>query len=88
MQLILYSFTAVVRLAVDALLFLMFARAIVSWFPDVSESKVGTFLYTVTEWVITPVRQLFDKFNFNPFLPIDVPFFVTFLLLTIVSWLL
>ena len=80
-----YSVVRIVGLALDVLLFLMFARAIISWFPDVSESKIGEFLYTVTEWVIMPVRSLFYALNFNPSIPLDIPFFVTFLLLSIIS---
>lgn len=74
-----------VRLAVDVLLFLMFARAILSWLPDLADSKLGDFLFTVTEWVIMPVRALFEKMGWDSPIPIDIPFFVTFIILTLVS---
>ena len=59
----------------------MFLRAIMSWFPF-GEGKLSDFLYALTEPVIFPVRFLFDKMNWSPALPIDIPFFITFLLLS------
>lgn len=74
-----------VSLVLDILTTLMFLRAVVSWLPGLSESRFGEFLYTLTEWVILPVRTLFDKMNWNAPMMIDLPFFVTFLLLSVVS---
>ena len=80
--------SSTVSLALDILMFLMFARAIVSWLPGLSETSVGEFLFTVTEWVILPVRALFDTMNWNGSMMLDMPFFVTFLLLSVISSLL
>ncbi len=85
MPLIAYAVIRIVHLALNVLLFLMFARALASWFPDVADSAFGEFLYTVTEWVIYPVRALFEHFNILPMFPFDIPFFVTFLLLSVIS---
>ncbi len=85
MPIIAIAVIGLVSLVLDLLMFLMFARALVSWLPDVSESRIGEFLYTVTEWVIMPVRSLMSKLGINPMLPIDLPFFATFLLLSLVS---
>lgn len=74
-----------VSLVLDILTTLMFLRAVFSWLPGLSESRFGEFLYTLTEWVILPVRTLFDKMNWNAPMMIDLPFFVTFLLLSVVS---
>ena len=76
-----------VKLLIDALQFMMFARAIVSWFPNLSETKLGEFLYAVTEWVIMPVRFIFDKFGWGNNMIIDIPFFVTFILLSIIGFI-
>ncbi len=73
-----------VGLVLDVLLLLMFLRAIVSWFPDISGSRFADFLFTVTEWVIMPFRNLFDAMNWKPMLPIDIPYFVAFVVLSIV----
>ena len=62
----------------------MFVRAILSWFP-IGQGKFAEFLYAVTEPVIYPVRVLFEKLNIGVGLPIDIPFFVTFLLLSVIS---
>ena len=62
----------------------MFIRAIISWFP-VGEGKFSGFLYALTEPVIFPVRVLFDKLGIGTSLPLDIPFFVTFLLLSFIS---
>lgn len=74
-----------VALLLDVLQFMMFARAIVSWFPNLSETKLGEFLYTVTEWVILPMRTLFDKLGWGNEMIIDLPFFATFILLSIIG---
>ena len=62
----------------------MFVRAIMSWFPF-GEGKFVTFLYAITEPVIFPVRLLFEKMNWGVGLPIDIPFFITFLLLSFLT---
>ena len=62
----------------------MFVRAIMSWFPF-GEGKFSTFLYAITEPIIYPVRALFEKMNWGVGLPIDIPFFVTFILLSFIS---
>ena len=62
----------------------MFVRAIMSWFPF-GEGKFSAFLYALTEPIIYPIRLLFDKMNWGVGLPIDIPFFITFLLLSFVS---
>ncbi len=74
-----------VGLLLDILMFLMFLRAILSWIPDASNGSLGMFLYTVTEWVIMPVRAVFERMNINTALPIDIPFFVTFILLSVIG---
>lgn len=74
-----------ISLILDILLLLMFLRAVISWFPDISETRFGDFLFTVTEWVISPVRQLFEVMGIDAPFVIDIPFFVTFILLSVVS---
>ena len=62
----------------------MFIRAIMSWFPF-GEGRFSAFLYAITEPVIYPIRFLFDKMNWGTALPIDIPFFITFILLSFVT---
>jgi uncharacterized protein YggT (Ycf19 family) len=65
----------------------MLIRAIMSWFPGDS-NKFEIFLYAITEPLILPVRKLFERLNWFQELPIDISFFVTYLLLSIVLVLL
>ncbi|MBO4950070.1 MAG: YggT family protein [Clostridia bacterium] len=74
-----------VSLFLEVLQFMMLARAVFSWFPNLSDSALGDFLFTVTEWVITPVRMLFDKMGWGMNMMIDIPFFVTFILLSVLG---
>lgn len=66
----------------------MFVRAVMSWFPGGSDSVIGTVAYTVTEPLVIPVRKLLDRFESVKNFPIDMSFFVTFLLLSIIASLL
>ena len=83
MQSVYFVLRYTVGLFLDILQFMMLARAIFSWFPNLADSSLGDFLFTVTEWVITPVRALFDKFGWGMNMMIDMPFFVTFILLSV-----
>ena len=85
MILFLATFKATVGLLLDVLMIMMFLRAIFSWFPGLSDSAFGEFLFTVTEWVITPVRALFELLHIDNAMVIDMPFFVTFIILSVVS---
>ena len=67
-----------------AVQFAMLARAILSWFP-MNSSRIVDFLYSVTEPFIYPVRMLFEKMNWFTGLPIDMSFFVAYLLLSVIT---
>ncbi len=43
------------------------------------------FLFGVTEPFIVPVRALCDRFGWFEGLPIDMPFFLTFILLSVLT---
>lgn len=62
----------------------MFLRAILSWFP-INPNRFTDLLYTITEPIIYPIRVLFQKMNWFQGSPLDVPFFVTFLLLSVLN---
>ena len=55
---------------------------ILSWFFD-SDGKFVKFLYVLTEPAIMPIRKLLEKLNWFQGLPIDMSFFVTYLILTV-----
>lgn len=62
-----------------------FLRAILSWLPLSEDNPFIAFTALVTEPIILPIRALFDRFGWFRDFPIDVPFFVAFLLLHLVS---
>ena len=85
---VLYVISATVRYLITAIQFLMFARAILSWLPIDEDNPIMNFLYTVTEPVIMPVRAVIERFGWFEGMPIDMSFFITFILLSILSMVL
>ncbi len=80
-----YVLTATVSYLITAIQFLMFARAILSWLPIDEDNSIVNFLYAVTEPVIMPVRSVIERFGWFEGMPIDMSFFITFLLLSILE---
>ena len=69
---------------VSALLFAMMARAVLSWFP-IDDNKFTGFLYVLTEPLIMPVRAIFKKMNWFVDFPLDIPYYVTTLILVLLT---
>lgn len=67
---------------IDILSVAMFARAILSWFTMGEQTRIGAFLYVVTEPVILPIRALCNRFGWFQGLPIDMPFLITMVVLS------
>ena len=84
MEIFLVILRNTVRVFLAAIELAMLGRAILSWF-FVEGSRLSDFLYAVTEPVVLPVRLLFEKFGWFQNLPIDISFFVTFLLISLVG---
>ncbi len=63
----------------------MLIRAVLSWLPIADDSKFESFIYGITEPIIYPVRAVLDRFESISALPVDIPFFVTYLLLMLLS---
>ena len=85
MQQITYVFANMAYLLIGAIQFLMLIRAILSWLPMLEENNITTFIYQVTEVVIYPVRCLLERSETVASLPMDLSFFVTFILLSILQ---
>lgn len=85
---LLYVITATIRILITVMQFLMMGRAILSWIPLDDDNPIEEFLYTVTEPVIAPVRSVIEHFGWFEGLPIDMSFFITFILLSILEMLL
>ena len=52
---------------------------------DVQGNKFFIFCYTVTEVFVTPFRYLCAKFNLFQGTPIDAPFFIAYLTVTMLQ---
>ncbi len=61
----------------------LMVRAVLSWLFMGEQTKLGSFLYVVTEPIILPVRALCDRFGWFQGLPFDMPFLITTLLLLV-----
>ena len=84
--------TEIVRAAALALIellsLLLFIRALLSWFPEMSGGKFGEILEFLTEPILAPFRLLFDRLGIGLNLPIDLSFLATILTLQLLSALL
>ena len=88
MDILIYLIIRVLILLTGLCQLLLLVRAILSWIPGIG-GRFADFIYTVTEPILIPVRKLFDLFGVNLGMsPIDIQFFVTFILLSIIEMML
>ena len=85
---VLYVIATTVSYLLTVIQFLMFARAILSWLPIDEDNPIVNFLYAVTEPVIMPVRVVIERLGWFEGMPIDMSFFITFILLSILEMML
>ena len=52
----------------------LLGRAVLSWFPDGGQSRIGEFLYVVTEPFIMPVRGICNRLGLFRGMPWICPF--------------
>lgn len=76
--------TRLVITIIEALQWILLIRAILSWFPQVNESKVGQIIYMITEPLLIPVRKLLEKIPALSTLPIDFSILFTWMLLQLI----
>ncbi len=63
-------------------------RAVLSWFQDGSGDFISAayeVAYSFTEPFVIPMRMLLDRFQFARGMPIDIAFFFTFLLISLIG---
>jgi YggT family protein len=65
--------------------FMIFARAILSWFPAARESAISNFFYVATEPVIQPFRSLLSHIRALQAIPLDFSVLLAFLALEIIQ---
>ncbi len=80
-----YVLISIVRIFLTAIEALMLIRAILSWLPVDEDSPIGYFVYMMTEPLVMPVRIVLERFDSIRSLPIDISFFVAFLLLSAIQ---
>ena len=83
MQSILYLLIASVRLILSVWYLLFVIYAVLSWLPDI-DNAFTDFVFSVTEPVLAPIRDLFDRLGVTSALPIDLSFWAVMILLSIV----
>ena len=81
----LYVIVQCVLIFIDILSVAMFVRAILSWFTMGEQTRIGTFLYVVTEPIILPIRALCARFGWFQGTPLDMPFLLTMVMLSFVG---
>lgn len=85
-DIILYVLKGFVSVILTLIQLAMLIRAILSWFVDpLNEGGISTFLAILTEPLIAPVRALCAKMHWFEGVPIDVPFIITWLLLSLLQ---
>jgi uncharacterized protein YggT (Ycf19 family) len=85
MELAVYIMRRTLLLLIDVVDVAFLLRAIFSWFDPERSWRFSTFLYLVTEPLIVPVRTLCYKKNWFQSTPLDVPFLITILLLSLLQ---
>ena len=84
-----YILIRFVVIFLDILLVAMLIRALLSWFVmGDGESPLMNILYVITEPLIVPIRMLCARFGWFQGLPIDMSFFITTMILSLISLLL
>lgn len=85
---ILYVLKSTLAVLLDVLSLAMLCRAIFSWFDQTEESRFSGFLYMLTEPVILPIRKLCQRMRWFEGSPLDFPFLLTMILLSLFGVLL
>lgn len=83
-----YLIVLLLRTVITVLLVAMFVRAVLSWFTDGEDSRLVGFLTMITDPVILPIKSLFERLGWFQNLPIDISFYVSYLLLALLQVLL
>lgn len=80
-----YVISSTLSCVLSILLVLFFIRAVLSWFSPMPSNKFEIFIHDVTEFIIDPIRRLLSGFAFVRECPIDIPFIVAVLLISLLQ---
>ncbi len=85
-DIVFFVLTRILSAAISILMAAMFLRVLISFFVDpMDDSKLSSFLYAMTEPIIYPMRALCAKLHWFEGLPLDMPFMITFMLLSMID---
>ena len=87
MDAVIYIFKQLIIILIDVLHVAMLVRALLSWFDPMQEWKLTAFLHILTEPVILPIRALCDRMHWFEGMPIDIPFLLSWLALSLIQML-
>lgn len=82
---ILYFVKAFVLALLGAIELLMFLRAICGFIPSLASSSFAAVAVGLTEPLIFPVRLVVEKSETLRNMPIDMSFFITFFIITLIE---
>ena len=85
MGILLYLTRSVVVYALLFIEIVMLVRAVMSFVAPTASGPFANFVYSVTEFFVSPVRELLNRFEFVRRSPLDLSFMVTYLIIVILS---
>lgn len=88
METLFYIIAKTVAILLEVVYFGMLARAILPFFLDPEESRLIGISFLITEPFIAPIRFLLVRFNIGQDSPIDWAFFITAILLSVLTTIL
>lgn len=81
-------FARVIIILLELLTYAMMIRMLYPLFGNPEESKLYNFVFCASEPFITPIRFILLKFNLFQDTPIDVPFFISYIVIIFLKALL
>lgn len=87
MEVVFYIIAKVVSIGLSVLSVAMFLRVILQFFAS-GESKFVIFCYAITEPFIIPIRVIMEKLNIGQNSPIDIPFFIAYIMISVLQMML
>ncbi|HCH68201.1 MAG TPA: hypothetical protein DEV98_06120 [Clostridiales bacterium] len=80
-NIVLYILSNTVVTLLSAVEFLLLVRAVLSWVAPDSDHPVSNAVFTVTDWILAPMRALLDKTGWFQNSMIDMSYLLTILVL-------
>lgn len=90
MEAVFYITAKVISIFLSAVSFAMLVRVMLQLVSmltsfNAEENKFYIFCFAITEIFVTPIRYLCERFNLFTNTPIDAPFFIAYLLISILQ---